>query len=100
MENIGILTAITLILAVYRLTRLVKTDEVPFGPLRRRVEGSGTKLEELMVCPFCLSMWFGGFFALGQWLVGDGWGWQVFVLGTALSGAVSLLASLAPGSFD
>jgi hypothetical protein len=99
-EHIGILTAIALALAAYRLTRLVKSDEVPFGPIRRRAEGSGSKLEELMFCPFCLSVWFGGILALGQFLLGDGWGWQVFVGAMALSAVVSLLASLAPQSFE
>jgi hypothetical protein len=99
-EQVGILTAIALVLAAYRLTRLVKTDEVPFGPIRRKAEGSGSKLEELMFCPFCLSVWFGGLLALGQGLIGDTWGWQVFIGGLALSGAVSLMASLAHESFE
>lgn len=100
MEHIGILAVIALVLAAYRLTRLVVSDEVPFGPLRRRVEGSGTKFEELMFCPFCVSVWVGGFLSVGQGLVGDEWGWQVFVGAMAISGVVSLMASLLHQSFD
>ena len=100
MESIGILTAVVLALAAFRLTRLVKSDEVPFGPIRRNIEGAGTRLEKLMFCPFCLSVWFGGFLAVGQGLVGDEWAWQVFTGGLALSGVVCLIASLAPQAFD
>lgn len=100
MEHIGILTLIALVLAAYRLTRLVVSDEVPFGPLRRNVEGSGSKFEYFMSCPFCVSMWVGGFLALGQGLIGDEWGWQVFAGAMALSGATSLIASLAHDAFE
>lgn len=98
MEHIGILALIALILAAYRLTRLVVSDSVPFEPLRNKAQG--TKLGELLTCPFCVSVWVGGFLAAGQGLVGDEWAWQVFVGAMALSGAVSLVASLAHEAFD
>lgn len=98
MEYIGILTIVALVLASYRLTRLVTADVFPFEPLRERTVG--TKLGYLLTCPFCVSVWVGGFLAGGQALVGDTWGWQVFVGAMALSGTTSLLASLAPESFD
>lgn len=98
MEHIGVLTIIAMVLAAYRLTRLVVSDTFPFEPLRHKA--MGTKLGELLTCPFCVSVWVGGFLAIGQGLVGDGWGWQVFVGAMALSGVVSLLASLAHDSFE
>lgn len=98
MDNIGTLTIITLVLAAYRLTRLVVADQFPFEPLRDRTVGS--KIGYLLTCPFCVSVWVGGALALGQGLIGDGWGWQVFVGAMALSAVVSLIASLAPHSFD
>lgn len=98
MEYVGILTVVALVLAAYRLTRLVVADVFPFEPLRERTVG--TKLGYLLTCPFCVSVWVGGFLASGQALVGGGWGWQVFVGAMALSGAVSLLATLAPKTFD
>lgn len=99
MEHIGILTVIALVLAAYRLTRLVVADEVPFGPIRRKIQGSGSKLEYFMSCPFCVSIWV-GLLSVGQGLVGDTWGWQVFIGTVALSGVVSLMATLLPHSFD
>lgn len=98
MENIGTLTAIVLVLATYRLTRLITADYFPFEKLRD--EAHGTWLGKLITCPFCVSVWVGGFLAGGQALVGAGWGWQVFVGGFALSATTSLLASLAPQTFD
>lgn len=98
MENIGTLTLIVLVLATYRLTRLVVSDTIPFGNLRTRKVG--TKLGELLHCPFCTSVWVGSFLAIGHGAIGDAWAWQVFVGAMALSGAVSLLASLLPHTFD
>jgi hypothetical protein len=100
MEHIGILTVIALILATYRLTKLVTVDEVPFGAIRRKIEGSGSKLEYLMSCPFCVSVWVGGFLSVGQGLISDWSPWLMFVSAMALSATTCLLASLAPHSFD
>lgn len=100
MEHLGILTVIALILTTYRLTRLVTADVFPFEPLRQKVEGSGTKFEYLLSCPFCVSVWVGGFLAGGQLLAGDAWGWQVFIGAMALSATTCLLASLLPHTFD
>lgn len=100
MENIGILTLIALTLATFRLTRLVIADYVPFGPLRDREQAKGSKLGILMGCPFCTSVWVGGFLAAGQGLVGDAWGWQVFIGAMALSGATSLLAVFGHDFFE
>ena len=98
MESIGTLTVIVLVLAAYRITRLITADTFPFE--RIRDEAHGTWLGKLITCPFCVSVWVGGFLAIGQRLVGNGWGWQVFIGAWAISGVVSLLASLAPHSFD
>lgn len=57
-------------LAVYRLTRLVIEDRVPFGKARSAVLRSAyarlesTEIEqpyivELLSCPWCMSMWVG-----------------------------------------
>ena len=98
MGSLGTLTVIALVLATYRLTRLVVSDEFPFGGLRDRMHGRW--FGKLITCPFCTSVWVGGFLAAGQVLVGDGWGWLVFVGAMALSAVTSLLASLAPQTFD
>lgn len=98
MGNIGTLTIIILTLATYRLTRLVTTDTFPFEKIRNN--SHGTWFGKLIICPFCISIWLGSFFALGQGLIGEKWGWQVFIGALALSAVTSLLASLAPQSFD
>lgn len=100
MEHFGILTLIVLILAAIRLTRLVVADYMPFGPLRDEASSKGSKLGVLMNCPFCTSVWVAGFLALGQGLIGDEWGWQVFIGAMALSGVVSLLATFGPQVFE
>lgn len=100
MEHIGILAVVTLVLATYRLTRLVVSDWVPFGPLRERQKSRGTKLGELMGCPFCVSVWVGAGLAVGHGLADDAWGWLVFIGALALSGVISLLAALVPQSFE
>lgn len=99
MESIGILTVVALVLAAYRLTRLITVDQFPFEPIRNSTQGHPF-FGPLLVCPFCVSVWVGGFLAAGHALIGDGWGWQVFVGSMALSAVVSLLAALAPHSFD
>lgn len=98
MEHIGLLTALALILAAFRLTRLVVADDVPFSGLRTKMVG--TKIGELMTCPFCSSVWIGGFLAIGTAVAGDFVAWWAFVGAMALSGAVSLIASLLPQTFD
>lgn len=98
MENIGTLTVIVLALATYRLTRLVVADTFPFEKLR--LQAHGTWLGKLITCPFCVSVWLGSGIAVGQGLVGDEWGWQVFVGAMALSAITSLLAALLPQSFN
>lgn len=98
MESIGILTVIVLVLSTYRLTRLLVSDTFPFEKLR--LEAHGTWFGKLLSCPFCVSVWVGGFLSAGQSVVGDTWGWQVFVGAMALSGAVSIQASLLPETFD
>lgn len=98
MEHIGTLTVIVLALATYRLTRLVTADTFPFEKLRNEMHGSW--FGKLITCPFCVSVWLGGFIAAGQGIVGDEWAWQVFVGAMALSAVVSLVAALLPRSFD
>lgn len=98
MESIGTLTVIVLVLAAYRITRLVVSDTFPFEKLR--LQAHGTWLGELITCPFCTSVWAGGFLAIGQGLVGDVWAWQVFIGALAISAVVSLLATFLPQSFD
>lgn len=98
METIGLLTIVVLVLAAYRLTRLVVTDEFPFGKLRDRA--FGTWLGKLLTCPFCASVWIGGFLATGQALIGNTMGWQIFIGAMALSAVVSALAALVPHLFE
>lgn len=98
MENIGTLTLIVLALATYRLTRLVVADTFPFEKFR--LNSHGTWVGKLVTCPFCMSVWTGAFVATGQGLVGDVWGWQVFIGALSLSAVTSLLASIFPQSFE
>lgn len=98
MENIGILTVIVLILAAYRLTRLVVADVFPFEDLRTKTVGS--KLGYLLTCPFCVSVWVGFGLVIGQALVGELLGWQIFIGALALSAVICILASLVPQLFD
>lgn len=98
MEHIGILTVIVLILAAYRLTRLVVVDYFPFEKLRLQMHGRW--LGKLMTCPFCSSVWIGGGLAAGQALVGDNPVWQVFIAGMAISAVVSLMVTLVPQVFE
>lgn len=98
MENIGVVTLLALMLATYRITRLVVSDSVPFGKLR--AQKVGTMVGELMGCPYCTSVHVGIGLALGQGLIGGVWAWQVFVGAMALSGVVSLVATYAHESFD
>lgn len=52
-------------LAVARLTRLLQDDEIPVGAAREWALDvfAGTKIETLLTCPWCSSVWF-GFFAV------------------------------------
>lgn len=98
MEHIGILTIVALVLATYRLTRLVTSDKVPFEKLR--IRNVGSTFGYLLTCPFCISVWVGSFVAAGQGLVGDSGIWQVFIGAMALSGVASMSAALAPQLYD
>ncbi len=97
MESIGLLTVIVLILAAFRLTRLVVGDKF-FEGLRTRTVGS--KLGYLLTCPFCMSVWVGAGLATGQGLVGETLVWQVFIGALALSAVICILATLLPDLFD
>lgn len=97
METIGILTVLALVLATYRLTRLIVADKI-FEGLRNRTVGS--KIGYLVTCPFCLSIWFGIGLAIGHAVFGATLVWQVFIGAMALSAVVSLLASLLPDVFE
>lgn len=99
MGTIGILTALTLILAAYRLTRLVTVDKFPFETVRLNAMGKPF-WGDLLVCPFCVSVWVGFFLAGGQALMGSWVGWQIFIGANALSAVVCLCAALLPRSFD
>jgi hypothetical protein len=96
-ETIGILTVVALVLATYRLTRLIVADKI-FEGLRTRTVGS--KLGYLVTCPFCLSIWFGFGLAIGQAVIGTTMVWQVFIGALALSAVVCILAALVPQLFD
>lgn len=98
MESLGILTVIALVLSAYRLTRLVVVDDFPFGKLRLNMHGSW--FGDLITCPFCSSVWIGGFLSLGQGLVGESGIWQGFIGAMALSAVVSILATLVSQVFD
>lgn len=99
MENIGILTALALILTTYRITRLVTVDQFPFGNLRILSIGKPF-LGELLICPFCVSVWAGIFMAIGQAFAGELVIWQTFIGAMSLSAIVSLMATLTPQTFE
>lgn len=96
-ETIGILTVLALILATYRLTRLIVSDKI-FEGFRTRTIGS--KIGYLVTCPFCTSIWFGFGLAIGQAVLGSVFAWQVFIGALALSGVVCILAALLPQVFE
>lgn len=98
MGTIGILTLLALILAAYRLTRLVVSDVFPFEPLRTKMVG--TKIGYLLTCPFCSSVWVGFGLGIGQLLLGATGVWQVFIGAMALSAIVSIVATYLPALFD
>lgn len=67
----GVLDAVTDVLAIARIVRLVQVDEVPFGPARELVLdlGRDRKITELVRCGWCLSVWVAALvvFARRRW---------------------------------
>jgi hypothetical protein len=56
-------------LAVARLTRLVTTDEVPFGPARDLLLDAApdSKAATLVSCDWCAGMWCAAAVAFARW---------------------------------
>lgn len=65
-------TLIITVLAAYRLTRFVARDEIPFGPLRRRLVArwADTIFDEGLTCFWCLGAWISGALIAGLDLSG------------------------------
>lgn len=78
-------------LAVYRLTRLVTEDHLPFGPLRDRLERERPNglLTELVSCPWCVSIYSGALVLGLHALLPGVWPYAAAVL--AFSAATGLL---------
>jgi Protein of unknown function (DUF1360) len=90
------------LLAVARITRLIVTDRVPFGPLRERIRrrafeaqdptGPGDEdpyLVELLECPWCASVWV----ALAVLFLRRLPGWRLVARVLAASQVAGMMAS-------
>src|SRR5688572_6745591 len=70
------LLVVLVVVAIHRLTRLAVADEIPLvkvprdaivgwldpdPPKRAPLRGFGRSVAYLMTCPWCMSMWVGGF---------------------------------------
>lgn len=95
------LLALLMVLATYRLTRLVVADEFP--PVKAFRESFEAKhdnaLGYLVGCPFCVSVYASGLVTVATWLALTVWGdgLAVPVLTWAgVAGGVSLLYELLP----
>lgn len=88
-EELGFWPRLALaVLAAWRVTHLLATEDGPFGlvlKLRQRL-GNGA-WGQLMDCPYCVSLWVAAPLAL--LLARDLGGWSLSVL--ALSGAVCII---------
>lgn len=96
-----LLVVVLMVLATYRLTRLVVADEFPpVKALRERFENNhDNALGYLVGCPFCVSVYAAGLVAVATWLAltvwGDGLPVPVLVW-AGVAGGVSLLYELLP----
>ena len=87
-------------LACYRATLLICADEILEEPRYRLgtwLDGRRHhKLADLLVCPWCVSVWLAPA-AVGSGLAwADGWGWQLAagaLAASALTGALATFAS-------
>lgn len=80
-------------LAVYRLTRLVTEDHLPFGPLRDRLNRQPDSLAaEWMTCGWCVSMYAGALVLGLHALLPSAWPYVAAVL--AFSAVTGLLERL------
>lgn len=82
-------------LAVFRLTRLITDDTIPFGRLRLRVEARWPNawFTELATCPWCMSVWVAAGVLGAHALVPAWWPYAAAVL--AFSAVAGLLSSWA-----
>jgi len=94
---VSVLAWVLAALAVWRVTLLVVADELT-RPLRELVlrRWDGGRLEYLLSCPWCASVWVGPVVIGSGMAWGDGWAWQLGAgtLGfSALTGWLSAFAS-------
>lgn len=80
-------------LAVYRLTRLIVTDHMPFGPLRDRLarDRPHSLITDWMHCPWCSSAWIAAAVLAVHALTPHWWPYAAAVL--AFSAVAGLLAT-------
>lgn len=81
---------VVLVLAAYRITRLIAVDDLT-APLRDRVHGW---LGELVTCPFCVGVWVSAAVVLfaANTVVPLHWEWVVLVT-AAVAGGQSLCSA-------
>lgn len=96
------LLVLLVILAIHRLTRLAVADEIPLvkvprdkavdwlDPLNGRLPpwgGFGKSIAYLLGCPWCMSVWVGGFVVWGTaWLHGLPVPWLVWAAASSVTG--------------
>lgn len=95
------LILVVLVLAVARVSRLLTTDDI-FLFIRTwviRRFGEESKLTTLVMCPWCVSVWFGIGMATVTFLIADApkyvsMSWYILLTGLATSYVTGLLAKL------
>lgn len=82
--------ALLLALAAFRLWKLLADDAI-LDRWRDRIMDGHEKLEEFVLCPWCLGFWI----TLAGWAAWQAWPHATLVAATpfALSGAVGLIAT-------
>ena len=83
-------------LAVWRVTLLVVADEIT-RPAREALlrRWAGGRVDYLLSCPWCASIWVAPVVVGSGLAWGDGWGWQLGAASLGFSALAGLLSSIA-----
>lgn len=85
------LVAVVLVLAAFRITRLVTADVLLDAPRTWLAVHLPRKLAELVTCAYCAGFWISGL-VVACWWFGGRVGWVVLVV-FAVAGAQALLSA-------